>query len=830
MNLLILTYICLFVAASNDREYYTQANQNFPKTEKVQLAEKVYLHVDRLTYNSGDDIWFKAYVIDPSTNKPSANTNYLHVELISSDSKIILSRKVMFSGGTGNGDFHLADSIPSGQYRIRAYTNYMRNYDDHFFFMKVVTIINPYDYEQSVTRNIQNIENKIDISFFPEGGSLVDNVYSNVAIKAVNALGKGCDITGEIFTTDGDSVTSFKSTHLGMGIFDLIPAPGIRYYAKVRSQDGTFTEALLPVSFPTGLTMNALITQDKKLFIKISTNERTLRTIVNQDFNLLLSSRNLINKATKLKITSLVNNFLIPIEDFPEGIFKVTLTGSEGLPACERLLYYPKNEELYLNIIPDKNIYKPREKVKVDLSLTGDSLISGNDNFSVSIAEEQYTSDPALYTTSIASWFLLESDVRGPVEEPSYYFDHTNKNRFADLDLLLMTQGWRDFQWKYDSLSPFAHEIGIILSGTIKRIVNNNPIEGAKINLGLFTSTSSLFFDTMTDHNGNYTFEGLDITGEAEVFISSTDKSEKMIGRIFLDSISYESPEIEELRSDTIELVLNTKDYSAFQQEAVYKLNIKKKYTLKDTISIGEVIITANRPPTIQEQRIREVRRVYATPDKEVVIPPAMDNYSGDVFSFISGRVAGVQVVRGVNLHSMYYPNDIEVFIRGQFTMQKRYGVDYKRGALILLDGYEIDTLSLGKILSLPMFLIDRVDVLNASPLYGMSGANGVINIITRSGVRRTIEKMPPNSAYARISGFNAPRIFYSPKHDPKYPAYMPDTRTTLFWKPDVSIEKDNAINLEYYNADNPGEIDITVEGITEDGIPLSGKTIYIVK
>ena len=128
------------------------------------------------------------------------------------------------------------------------------------------------------------------------------------------------------------------------------------------------------------------------------------------------------------------------------------------------------------------------------------------------------------------------------------------------------------------------------------------------------------------------------------------------------------------------------------------------------------------------------------------------------------------------------------------------------------------------------MFLIDRVDVLNASPLYGMSGANGVINIITRSGVRRTIEKMPPNSAYARISGFNAPRIFYSPKHDPKYPAYMPDTRTTLFWKPDVSIEKDNAINLEYYNADNPGEIDITVEGITEDGIPLSGKTIYIVK
>jgi hypothetical protein len=173
-----------------------------------------------------------------------------------------------------------------------------------------------------------------------------------------------------------------------------------------------------------------------------------------------------------------------------------------------------------------------------EISLSGDSTFTGAGEFSFSAAEERFTDNSSPYPASIASWFLLESEIRGTIEEPSYYFDQDNKNRLQDLDLLLMTQGWRDFKWKYDSLSTFSHENGFTISGKVKRIVNNNPVEGAKINLGLFSEDLKEFLETKSDKNGLYKFENLFINGITEATLSSTDKSENAQGRISVDPVS----------------------------------------------------------------------------------------------------------------------------------------------------------------------------------------------------------------------------------------------------------------------------------------------------
>jgi hypothetical protein len=79
------------------------------------------------------------------------------------------------------------------------------------------------------------------------------------------------------------------------------------------------------------------------------------------------------------------------------------------------------------------------------------------------------------------------------------------------------------------------------------------------------------------------------------------------------------------------------------------------------------------------------------------------------------------------------------------------------------------------------------------------------------------------------IKGFDTPRIFYAPKHDnTKDPTYLPDTRTTIFWMPDIILSRQT--NIEYYNADNAAYIDIIVEGITGEGIPVSGRSVYPVR
>ena len=75
------------------------------ETESPQVAEKVYLHIDRVLYNSGEDIWFKGYVINPATNRLSVNTSNLHVELIDPDSKIIVSRTLRINTGFGKWRF-----------------------------------------------------------------------------------------------------------------------------------------------------------------------------------------------------------------------------------------------------------------------------------------------------------------------------------------------------------------------------------------------------------------------------------------------------------------------------------------------------------------------------------------------------------------------------------------------------------------------------------------------------------------------------------------------------------------------------------------------------
>jgi hypothetical protein len=77
------------------------------------------------------------------------------------------------------------------------------------------------------------------------------------------------------------------------------------------------------------------------------------------------------------------------------------------------------------------------------------------------------------------------------------------------------------------------------------------------------------------------------------------------------------------------------------------------------------------------------------------------------------------------------------------------------------------------------------------------------------------------------FSGYDSPRIFYSPRHDPIQPSNSPDVRTTLFWKPDITLQEGKGFLLDYFNADNPSTIRIVVEGITSKGIPVTATTQY---
>jgi hypothetical protein len=777
--------------------------------DSLKVIEKVYLHVDRDSYFTGEDIWFKAYLIDALDRLLTDHSSNLHVELVSPSSKIISSRIIRLDGGLGNGDFKLPIDIRSGRYTLRAYTNYMRNYGDQLFFSKEIAVINSTD-SSKISERVEYVENRIQVSFFPEGGSLVDNVSSIVAFKAVNYLGKGCDVSGKIFSSTGELVTTFKSTHLGMGTFFLRPLPGMKYYSIVRGTDSIDIRTELPKSFSTGVTLSASINQNNELLIITKTNPETLATLSEHDLLLSISIRKEVINTIPFRIKSPITSFVVPTDYLPEGILMLTLTTREDLPLSERLIYIEREAPLKIQIETDKRLYTKREPVTLKISLSEDSVIEREGNVSLSIVDENLMDNTSKFPRTISSWFLLESDVRGFVEDPSYYFDPSNPDRFRDLDLLLHTQGWRDFAWKYDTIY-FPPENGFTVSGRLKKGNKNKPIVDSRVSIGIFGGESTLIKSVPVDSLGKFKFTGIELMGEATLIATGIGKKDHPEGFLTLDSVTYNPAKV----SDSLFMVSVFPENNQSKLKSYYKINeaIRKKYKLSDTINLGEVNIISERHKDPQTVKVENSRLKYDKPESELVVTEQMQGYIS-ILHLLNGKIPGLVVI-----------GDSTIIIRGIGSLTVNIP------PLILIDG---NRATFGDLINMPISYLDRIDVLKstfATNIYGFMGANGVINLITKAGGVPSIYKPPDYSAKLKISGYSALRVFYSPQHLPDGNSdFKPDMRSTLLWKPDIILESNKEVILNYYNGDNLSLIRIIAEGITATGIPVTGKAEYEVR
>ena len=782
-----------------------------PSIDAQQMIEKVYIHTDRNCYYPGNDIWFKAYLISGSDRSLSSHSNNLHVELISPNSKIIISRVIRIEKGLGNGDMELPGNLKPGRYRLRAYTNYMRNFGDQLFFNKEIIVINSALTKDEIPDENKALKNKINLSFFPEGGSLVDNVTSIVAFKAVNAFGTGFDVSGKIYASTGELVTTFKSVHLGMGSFNFKPIPGLSYYSIMKDTTGTEIRSELPKSLPGGVALSVSINQNNELLITTKTNSQTLPLILDRDLLLTFSSRKAKLKTLNFRMKSNTNSFALPIDDLPDGIIRMTLAAQEDLPLSERLIYIQRDKDFEVNIESDKPVYKQRDSVEIRLSFPTGSDIRQDAFLSLSAVEKSSNDHTAQYPSTISSWFLLESDIRGPIEEPSYYFNPSNQDRLPDLDLLLLTQGWRDFKWKYNK-GYFPPESGFTVSGRLRKYTVDKLLEAEKVNIAILENKNSLTTTVPVDSAGRFRLDGIDLDGEASLIVSAINKKGHPQGLVLLDSLKYIPEEVSDYVSPQI--VLSEAVVTAFKQTYEIKETIGKKYKLSDTIHIDEISVIAAKRKNFQTNRIENSRSLYNKPDAEVIITPQFASYK-NVFEILRGRVAGVIVNQGDKGY------DIKIRGANSYSLTNM--------PLFLVDGIEK---SYEEMIMLRVGLIDRIDVLKSAgetAMFGVRGANGVIAVITRTGDSLLPSQKENHSANNKISGYDAARVFYSPKHS-SASDNEPDLRTTLFWEPNITLQSNHNLFLNYFNADNSSTIQVILEGITTTGIPISVRTEYEVK
>jgi hypothetical protein len=778
--------------------------------------EKIYLHTDKSIYFIGEDLWYKAYDVRAYNNLLYDNSNILYVELISPDAEIIARNKTNIEIGLGHGDFQLTDSlgVKPGVYQLRAYTNWNRNFGEDFVFKKNIEIIDVFQ-TQSKTDKAQNSatktkalpqpqisaisnQNNFNIDFFPEGGSLLENVASVVGFKAVDANGNPINAKGEIYDSDNELITSFQSSHDGMGKFQILPIEGKSYFAKINTPIGTTVKIELPKVLKEGYLLSYKKVKDKN-YISIITNENTLLQNPNAALTVVGKAKGVSYFESTQTLTQTTLSFELPKDSAPDGISQITLFDSNNKPQSERLVFVEKDHDLDVQLTTDKISFKPNEKATVNVSSKSKAGTAKSASYSLSVTDMNGIVDEKDFGTTISSYFLMESDIRGKVHNPGYYFDATNVKRYEHLDDLLLTQGWRDFLWKTipkanDTIS-YIVEKGFTISGRVKQVLGDKPKVNTGVGLVLKNNKHMNSFKTTTDASGGFKFEEIMFSGKTDLFLNSKNEKGMYGGEIIINPF------------EQLPAPVYFKNEPIIWSESTSKIvdNVFKKYAafgVKPENILDEVEIVSKK------KKYAPVS--YGMPDYKYIIDKKEAKKLNNTAELIEEQCVGV--------------------IPANFSMEINSYFDRESGrGLILIDGNEAN--EAGELLGISPEDVLKIEVASGYVVNALYGKSQVISIFTNGNRNKTIPESF-HSIKQPVEGFYTARVFYVP--NPEQLELLQDNKTavrnTIYWTPNIYPDKTGNATISFFNTKVETKVKVALEGITATGIPVVKNTYYTIK
>ncbi|MEP7111257.1 MAG: MG2 domain-containing protein, partial [Ferruginibacter sp.] len=218
-SIMVAAFILLYVTqVAGQPQPKDIIEKQFDTYRQNSLEEKIFVHTDKNIYLPGEICWFKIYNVDAYFHKPINLGKVAYVEILDNNNKAVLQAKIALDNGAGDGSFFLPATLMSGNYRLRAYTNWMKNYGADYFFEKKLSIINVQNNGQE---NTVAPKPAYDIAFFPEGGNLVNGINCKVGFRIINQFGKGVYGDGDLLNEKGESVTKFHPLKFGIGNFSI---------------------------------------------------------------------------------------------------------------------------------------------------------------------------------------------------------------------------------------------------------------------------------------------------------------------------------------------------------------------------------------------------------------------------------------------------------------------------------------------------------------------------------------------------------------------------------------------------------------------------------
>jgi len=706
--------------------------------------------------------------------------------------------------------------------------------------------------------DINRAENT-DVQFMPEGGNIVAGIPARIGFKAISEDGRGTAITGAVYNSKMQEVATFRSTHKGMGSFDLVPEAGESYIARVTRAGNSSKYYPLPAVNLIGTALKLTARGKDSLDITLSASTELINSPAS--FYLIGQARGVVCYASLVSFKQGVIKRAISKGLFPTGITRFTLLSADKLPLNERMVYIDHNDNLQFTINTDKQGYVPRDSIALAIAVKDAAGKPVQGTFSLAVTDDSQVKTDSTAGNMLNN-LLFTADLKGTIEDPGYYFEgnyNTNTpdsyrdKKAMDLDNLLLTQGWIGYDWKQvfntkntEPLYPAEPEF--MVQGKVTNVLNK-PVEKAKVLL--FSRKPELIRDTVTDKEGRFIFKGLFPVDTAEFKIQARNRSGQSFN-VGIEMLNRFRPPV----------------FTAAIMQTPRYVNIDTVLLNNNGTKIAQLKAEVNLPDAgylLNEVVIKEKKII---PDSHNLNGPGEADQTFDEQDLLkAGKMS------------------LEKFLEKNIKGFNNRGVSWQQGSPILIsyalydkmvhfviDGMDINQLvadydsgQFGDLAPIKEpgrrnFLADALDKLTAEDVKGVEimynskyNNNYNVHILATTTLNSYVDKIAyieittragkgpyagatPGTYLYKPLPFTLPKQFYRPRYtiSNSNTAIGTDQRSTIHWKPDIVTDEDGKAVISFYSADKPSAYTIIMEGTDLNGnigykrqqIKISSKSI----
>ncbi len=726
--------------------------------------EKLHIHFDKDTYLPGETIWMKAYLLGDSG--PSGISKNLYLDWTDADGRLLLHSIAPITEGGAASFYRIPAWVKNGVIHVKAYTQWMLNFDNAFLFNKDIPVLMPLDGAYPAAARSQTA-----LNFFPEGGDLVNGVSSLVAFEALNQHNKPVTVSGVLKNSVNAIVDSFSTHFNGMGTLRFKPQAGEHYVASWTDENGETHSTPIPDAKANGLVLHVDSYNNDQLHYKLE------KSVDATNLTKIIVIGTIHQKVVYRNGLSLENNqaeALIPAAGLPSGVLQLTAFDGDMSPLAERVVFI-NNQKAYTRIQLKKETIGLNKRARNEISVEmPDSLVT---HLSVSVTDAGLGYDSGI---NIYSDLLISGDLKGTVPYAASYLSNA-ENANEHLNLLLLTHGWRRFNWesvvsgKFQDMK-YSRDAGFLsVKGEIKNSANLDAQDSMAL-LMISRDRKKHILKLPVDENGKFGQNGL----------------------FFYDSV-----------------------------QIAYRFNHSAKLNSNGQISLYSGLLTALTPAKADEPSFSWVKVPDVILEKEMNgnIIESHDNSvpSASMSYVVSPKTDSL----GRNSESAaHYLSDNFSGLRFPVTLKENTSagdnklVSYKPGTSatphnnvnVTVDGASVAMDDLKSISMKEVLFIKFLPKTNQKGL-------PTLEITSRQSLDQA-NILENKTGFAVITGYTPVREFYQVHYENKIEDFQAtDFRSTLYWNPNLRLDKTHRkMNIVFYNNDISNKFRIVVEGMNQDG------------